>query len=196
MNLTGKYEKFKESMAGMSGVKFGESQGELLYSLGAPRFVQKAEDNGDNEGGRLLNPEIGLPPGTKIEDYPIWIWLSEGKTLTVEFDMEQKTVTYIGCSTNDELAKFSICATVGGVMTGKDYVSLSGRYYGSEQYIIESLGKPDRESYSKVQDLSRKIFVYDALGLQLIMVGRQLLSIHKYESNPDFLWWLQHGPSR
>ncbi|MNJ73651.1 hypothetical protein D3C77_704740 [compost metagenome] len=81
-------------------------------------------------------------------------------------------------------------------MTGKDYISLSGRYYGSEQYIIESLGKPDKESYDKVQELSRKIFVYDALGLQLVMAGRQLLAIHKYETNPDFLWWLKHGPSR
>lgn len=198
MNLNGKYERFKSSMAGMSGVKFGESQDEVLYSLGVPRFVQKKvnDEKGGSGGGNLYNSKVGLPPGTKIDDYPIWIWVADGKTLTVEFGINEKLVTHIGCSTNDERVKFSSCVTVGGVMTGKDYISLSGRRYGSEQYIVESLGKPDKEGYDKVGDLNRKIFVYDALGLQLVMAGRQLLAIHKYEANPDFLWWLKYGPSR
>lgn len=197
LSLIDKYEGFKDSMSGMSGVKFGDSQDEILYSLGSPKFVQEAEfdGEGDSDRSRLRTPEFDFPPGAKVEDYPIWIWLSDGKTLTVEFDMERKEVISIGCSTNDENVRFSVCRTVGGVMTGKDFVSLSGRYYGSEKYIIESLGKPDREAYSKVGDLSRKIIVYDALGLQLVLVGRQLLSIHKYESHPDFIWWLQYGPS-
>ncbi len=198
VNLNREYGQFNEAMSGMKGVKFGESQQELLYAFGPPRYVQKVEHNGKSstdDDSRLRSPDFDLPPGAKIEDFPIWLWFARGYLLTIEFDLERKTVTRISCLTMDEDVQSSQCQTVGRVQTGKDYQSLSGHYFGSEDYIRKTLGKPDRESFSKVNDLNRKILDYDALGLQLVMTGRQLLSVHKYESYPSFFWWLEHGPS-
>ena len=187
-NLNREYGQFKETMSGMKGVKFGQSQQELLYAIGPPTYVRKDED------GKLLNPSFDFPPGAKVEDFPIWELFAKGYLLSVEFDPERKTVTRISCVTTDDNIEFSQCSTVGRVQTGKNAQSLYGYYYGSENYIVEALGKPDKETYDKVNDLNRKILVYNTLGLQLVMAGRNLLSIHKYESYPSFLWWLQYGP--
>jgi hypothetical protein len=184
-----RYAHFKEEMSGLGGVKLDDQQQEVLYAQGRPTFLQKSADD------PLVSAGFDLPSGAKIEDYPVWQWLSDKASLTVEFDQKGRRVKSISCFTFDPNLIYGPCTAIGNITTGRDQDSSSGHYHGSEGYIVATLGEPSDVLYDRVGDLDRKTLIYEGLGLIFTMAGRQLLSIHMQRTDHDFFRWFLYGPS-
>ncbi|GLV22158.1 hypothetical protein TomMM35A_20090 [Sphingobium sp. TomMM35A] len=192
------YEQFLANLNDLEGVKIGDSQDELLYSLGKPYLVRNADydpKKPDAEDSKIHLPGVDIPVGKSVNDYSIWEWNGNGATVTARFDPKTKKVNRLNCTAGvDAEATQLVCTTVSLVSLGRDNNLMGPFYRRSENYIVDHLGKPDREQFSTVGEINRKILTYDELGLDFVLIGRQAVNIYKYESNPTFMWWMLHGP--
>lgn len=198
-SLTEDYNKFRERLDQLANVKLGETQQELLYAYGKPYMVRMAEYDAtrpNDEKSAMHFTDIDLPKDTKVEDYAIWQWSWNGLDLTAKFDPKSKKVIQLSCIARmDDKSDGLVCLTVGGVGLGRDKSTSGYAFYRrTEDHIVGVLGKPDSEEFSTVGETHRKIINYNELGLQFVLIGREAVNIYKYESNPSFFWWLQHGP--
>lgn len=185
-SLNEQYGWFVKSLNQIEGIKLGDSQQELIYAYGTPDMAVWP----DNYPGRPKDADSKFyMPGLdrKPEDFPEWTWTREKVTVTVQFDSATKTVFEIRCiyTAND---KNDACHTAGA--------NLALPRYHTESYIKCRLGKPDREEYDNVnvggKDIKRKTIFYDTLGLLYVLMGREAVSVTKWNTKtPGFMWWLQ-----
>ncbi|QDK32662.1 hypothetical protein [Sphingomonas sp. IC081] len=120
------YQLFRTNLDELQGVKIGETQEEILYELGNPFMVQKADvdaEKPDAAGFRIVEPDGSLRDGKNFRDYPIWEWSAQDGTVSVaaKFDPETKKVIRVNCRAGtDASATQLVCITVSMVGLGTD----------------------------------------------------------------------------
>lgn len=179
------YGWFRDGLNEMDGVSIGDTREELIYSLGKPTWTHPLANSQDITFTDSVNDPSAAE---KVNTDGALIWYVNGYMLTAEIDPDTKKVSRIQCSSGAVREASTQCRTISGITSNGE------RYNGTEDYIVDRLGAPDRADYDNVQGLNRKIIIYNKLGLTFVLAGDQILSITQAGTNQSFFWWMLHGP--
>lgn len=177
------YQQFKEDLTTYYGVKIGAPMAEVRYALNYPTGVEAETHDKTFPGNIVYDVEATegptqMPANTQVEDYFIWEYTMDDHRTDVTFHQKSKRVTEVSCYTDAEKGG-QYCESLFGISAGTE-----------ESYMVERLGKPDRQKY----DGPTKTVEYAALGLELVLLERKVYLLKKTGAGSVGLgWFLCHN---
>jgi hypothetical protein len=142
-------------------VRLGMSMDEVLYNLGKPTDVLKAEELPSKFQFFVEKDEVKKSKNG-INDFVFWHYESEKNRITIDFDDISHTLKMVGCTVSDDQLSNNSCA-LNGVFTGM-----------TEDEVASILGAP---TSSRIGASGVKTMAFSKYNMQLFFEKRILYTI-------------------